>query len=328
MLGLIKTSRPLARVGGALAVLTAVAFGAGCNEPFAPFNELDKLRVLAVQAEPPALGPGEVAQLEALVFEPDGDPISYRWSWCPFSTGSLTGYECLVDEDQVREMIDEVAPGFGALFPGFELGTAPTASLVYPGTPELLAQFCAMTTAAEIPAFADLPACDEQLTFTIRLEVTAGGESVTAVKELPVYFDAARADNENPTIGEVTASREGEPAIPLLPDEPSALVAGRRYRLDVTVPAAAAQTFVPPADDADPTPAPEREYLFMSWFVTGGDTENTRTTFIDDEISLAELGRNSWRTPDDAASARLYLVLQDERGGVSWTERELALEEQ
>lgn len=311
-----------------LSIALALALGAsGCGRDFEPFNLVNKLRVLAIQADPPAVAPGETAVLRALVYEPDGDEVSYRWSWCPLTTGSLGGFECAVSEAELRDLAESFVPGSGALVPSFDLGSEPEAAFDYSFSPVLMQGLCELLTSFEAPSFVSLPDCEESLVVSITLEVTAGDEAVTAIKELPVYFDEAGADNENPAIGEVTAALgDGGPAV--LPEDGLAtLLANRRHDLVVDVPIASAQVFQPSPTEDDPQPASRRESLFMTWFVTGGDTTDNRTTFIEDEIPLEELGSNRWLTPRDQPETTLFLVLQDERGGVGWTWRDVQLVE-
>jgi hypothetical protein len=329
MKGLERFSGRWARGAAALAVLLALALSvSACTRGFDPFNKVDKLRVLAVRAEPPALAPGESAELAALVYEPDGDELEYRWSWCPLPTTSLNGYECPLDEEQFAALVEQLIPGAGALVPSFELSLEPEAAFHYVIDPDLLQQVCEATQSADVPGLELLPDCERSLAITISLEVSAGGESVTAIKELPIFFDGQDADNENPSIGEVTAAHGGGPESVLDEDEPSSLIADRRYDVTAEVSLSNSQTFQPEPTDDDPDPVPERESLFMTWFVTGGSTDSKRTTFIDGEVGLDVLENNSWQTPDAAAAGTLFLVLQDERGGVGWTWRDVELLEE
>ena len=56
-------------------ILVAATVGAallsGCGSDLPSASFIDKLRVLAVQAEPPEIAPGATTQLSALVLEPD-----------------------------------------------------------------------------------------------------------------------------------------------------------------------------------------------------------------------------------------------------------------
>ncbi|MCK9464175.1 MAG: hypothetical protein M0R80_31530 [Proteobacteria bacterium] len=318
-------------------LLVAAAVAAGCGKEFAPFNELDKLRVLAVRAEPPEIAPGEAAAIDALVFEPDGDEVAYSWSWCPFTLGALDGYECAVTEQELAEAIEAVAPGAGSFVPSFDLGDGPSAAFANLVPPAALDALCEAIASDSAPAFVDLPECGDRLVVTIRLDVAAGGETATAVKELPLLFEAPAEPNANPAIGEIFAAPAADGADPLVAGAPlefepqSALRAETLYDLGADVEDAASQLFTPAATDDDPDPEPRRETLFMTWFVTGGETDSMRTGFIEDDADMDDLVHNGWRTPElveSGGEAQLFLVLQDERGGVGWTARSVALEEE
>lgn len=310
---------------GALAV--AVALTAGCAEDFESFNVVSKLRVLAIQAEPPELLPGESTELSALVYEPDGDDISYSWSWCPLATGASTGYECAVSEDDIEQLAESVFPGAGDLFPGFDLGHEPTATMAHSIDPMILQGFCDAILSSGAPSFVTLPDCEEELVVTVRLEVSGGGEMVTAVKEVALKMSDEAVVNSNPVIGDAEATGGGSSGAVEMPQgEATELYGDTTYDLFVAVPQESSEPYVPAPTDEVPDPEETSEAMFMSWFVTGGSTDFKRTTFLPGEIGLDELGSNSWKTPkadESAGAATLFLVLQDERGGVAWTERQI-----
>lgn len=317
--------------------MVAGALAVACGPEFDPFNEVIGLRVLAVRAEPPAIASGETAELDALVHEPDGGAASYRWSWCPMTLGSATGFECAVSEEDLRAGIDEVAPGASALIPPYDLGSEPTAAFPYSVPAAAISALCDAIASESAPAFIELPECGDSLTITIRLEVEAGGEAEIAVKQLPLLLEGAGAANANPSVGEVFAAPSSEGVDPrvdgvALPEDAAApLLAGTRYDVAAEVPEDAAQAFVPAPTDDEPHPTEERETLFLTWFVTGGETGAVRTGFIDGDESMDDLEENDWKTPDaesGGGEAELILVLQDNRGGVAWTRRSVALSEE
>jgi len=318
------------RLAGAAILVFATSSVAGCVREFAPFNELDSLRVLGVRAEPPALGPGAIAVLDALVFEPDGNEVSYRWSWCPLAAGAATGFACYLDEEMLRSIAEEYLPGAGALVPSFDLGTEPVAEFAYPLPASLLRALCEEATSSELPAFVPLPDCSRGLTISVRLEVAAGGDSVVAVKDLPLFWDEADADNSNPEVSGLMAAVGNAAPFELAGDFETVIEHGVRYRLRAGVSLDSAEIFVPAPGADDPDPGPRRERLFMTWFITGGEVDAGRTTFIDGEVGLEVLRTNIWRTPGPGGapdgSASIYLVLQDERGGVDWLGRGVRLE--
>jgi len=323
--------REAARIAGVLGI-GAFLLGLGCAEDYEPFNELSKLRVLAIRAEPPDLLPGEGTEISALVYEPDGDDLEYRWSWCPVAAGAATGFECVVDEQDLRDMAAGLFPGAEALVPSLDLGREPTAAFQHSIPPAILQGMCDAILSSGAPSFVTLPDCEEELVVTVRLVVSGGGESVTAVKELALKMSADAEVNSNPAIGAVVASPAGGGGEVVL-EEGSAvdLEAGAELELAVAVPREAAEEYTPEPTEEEPDPQPTTESLFMSWFVTDGSTLFGRTTYLDGEIGLDELGSNTWTLPDaeDApeGEAALFLVLQDERGGVAWTSRQVAVVE-
>ena len=309
--------RPLLLLPAALLVASC-----GPDDGFGAFTLVDKLRVLAVQAEPAALRPGETARLTSLVVAPRLDRAEYRWSWCPLSAGRDRGFDCVVDEAPLRERLEALSPGAGEGLPAFDLGASRTADLAHSLDPTLLQGLCRALISFEAPAFADLPTCEGALEVTVRLEVTAGDERETVVKQLPLAFAADAATNANPTLGAVRVAPEfgGEPSE--LPEDGSAELAwSKGYRLTVDVPESA----------PEPLPTGDREVLFMTWFTTAGSVRDARTSFLEGVADLDALGENVWTAPDADAppelDPELLLVLQDERGGVTWARRRFALGE-
>jgi hypothetical protein len=72
------------------------------------------------------------------------------------------------------------------------------------------------------------------------------------------------------------------------------------------------------------------ERLFITWFIESGDTDNMRTSFIFERTDFDKMRRNTWTpavsrlyAPD---TSRIYVVLHDNRGGVSWRAGKVNLE--
>ena len=81
--------------GFGLAALIVVA--AGCSNDLPTASHIDKLRVLAVKAEPPEVVPGAPSSLSALVVEPllpqldasvANPTVSYLWLACAIPPGA------------------------------------------------------------------------------------------------------------------------------------------------------------------------------------------------------------------------------------------------
>lgn len=313
-----------------LVSLLAAGGDGGCSRDFPPYNRLTDLRVLGIQSEPPAPGPGEVATLSALVFTPPGFPApSYKWSWCPFPGLSNDGYKCQITEAEIAQMF----PGQAGQVPSFDLGTGETATLPNSIDPGLLQALCAGVGGG--PPLAD---CAHGFPFQVELTVTtdsddpAFDEEVKAVTTARWRFDAAMPPNTNPPIGILTATVAGgspeelteTPATTPLPRDVAT-------QIEAQIPRAAAEPYDGFDDDGNPRPLTER--LFMTWFVETGWTDDTRTSFspttngdaadpAEDTRRFQKLQRNTW-TPElekdyRPNTARLYVVIHDNRGGVSW----------
>lgn len=167
------------------AVLLA-ALAAGCGSDFEKASLVEGLRVLAVQAEPPAVGADGVATFTPLVhWDGDGE-LTRTWTLCAITKGPTTGYACAVPE---------VPLGAGAT------ATLPIAPLV--------AQAQALSAETGFPL--DL---DKGLTLYVRLTVASPDDSIETVKRVTVTTREPR--NTNPALAGLErdgkAWADGEPA--------------------------------------------------------------------------------------------------------------------
>jgi hypothetical protein len=164
-LSISRDEQRQAKPAVALALLLGALSSVACTDPDFNRPELLRLpRVLAVQAEPPQPSFGTATTLRALIYQPPNtksdaaecagsDPgPKYQWSWCPFSTSSVNGYECPIGQDDLNMLF--LGLGMGAA-PQLDLGTGETASLTNPFPAPILQALCK----GEIPlASPSLPA--------------------------------------------------------------------------------------------------------------------------------------------------------------------------
>jgi len=68
------------------------------------------------------------------------------------------------------------------------------------------------------------------------------------------------------------------------------------------------------ADIKTRTAVPRREAVSVAWFNSGGTLESSVT----DDPEGQDFTENVWTAPDEAGTHTLWLVLRDDRGGVSW----------
>lgn len=308
----------------------ALALGAGCIDELPSYNEVEGFRVLALGADDPWLQPRTTTTLSALVASDTSTAsATFAWSWCPFTSGSAGGYECVVTRDELQAQIDAQDPPVPIEVPPFELGTTSTVAFEYP-FPELVVQaFCEQIGMVEVPEFVEIPACDNRLAVTVQLVAENDGQRITAVKEIDLLFGSDAPQNSNPRATALFARRGGVgEEVPILEDGTTELVRGQDYELVLAIDEAQSEAF----ERTNPETMmlePRREALTFTWFVTAGETDRGRTGFIDGEVSLDDARRNLWSVPRaldfEGDTARVFVVVRDGRKGTTWIQRTVRL---
>jgi hypothetical protein len=145
--------RKNALLAGALASAVVACSSRDFNKPAI----LDNPRILAVQAEPPQPGVGQIATLSTLLYQPPSDHVdqnvcppsgvaTYSWDWCPVGMVAdmeANTYVCPLPEDAFQQMYAPLAAALGlGPAPPFHLGEGETMPFTNPFPPTLLAALC------------------------------------------------------------------------------------------------------------------------------------------------------------------------------------------
>ena len=301
-------------------ILTTILALAGCSDDFAPYSQLDRLRVLAIQAEPATPMPGQTTTLSALVFAPPGDSVATRWTWCPGPAPAAGNYACPLDQAQADQLFaPALDPSVAAALPSLELGTAATASLKNPFALTALASLCA--TGLGSLAYAQSFDCDGGFPLTVVLDVATARGSLRAGFVLRLPVGPTPELNQNPVLAGFELG-----GLPLA-ETPAPIVVAPEQTVDlrIDIPASASEIrSIPPAEGA-PGQRPER--LTVSWFADSGTIDVARTAYIPGQTSLDETSRNRWTAPAAGAwpplgRVEFIAVLRDDRGGVGWLARQ------
>ena len=329
--------RPLRLAVGAALLWLA---GGGCSNDLPAASFIDKLRVLAVRAEPPEVAPGQETALDLLAVEPpvpqlDGGaprPLSAVWLACALPPGALTLEPCGV--------------GGGLGDGGATL--APPACKDDPGAP--LCVVGTDLTARYTPAAGVLGgAASTQILVTVAVADTDGGavgclldiannggrptdpdHCVVALKRLAVSDVPDDQRNRNPTLADFTVTPPGGVAEPLDSGQPVWVPAPGKDKAEWDV-------IAHRSDDAAERKADGTyEALTVSWFTTAGHLDGGRSLYLPDGCNtpsacadqVPELGADTtWYAPtaDEAAPyvaadgrVQLWAVIRDDRGGVGW----------
>jgi hypothetical protein len=296
------------------AVWTAVVLVSACSNDFAPYSRLDRLRVLAIRANPPTPVPGDLCRMEALAFAPAAAPIAYRWSFCPVLARANEDYACPLTQAETVEV-------FGAS-PPFDLGTARTAEFTNPFALDRLGALCA--AGVHTAQFDEAVNCGQGYPVSLVLDVSTDGDSLRAAFTVYLPTSADAAINANPTV--LDLALDGQ----ILAEEPTPvpLPAGRVADLAVALSDDSAEMRpIPPSESGSGL---RRERLRLSWFADLGSLDQDRTVYLDGETTLQQATSNRWTPPPQEALTAQALgtfavVVRDDRGGVGWLTRPIDL---
>lgn len=298
-----------------ISLLLLVAAAAGCADEFDPYEDVRTPRLLAIAADPPTVAPGDSVAFSTLVTEAGA---THRWSWCPLVGSGAEGYPCLVEQAQVQAAVDQALGPGQVTVPDFDLGTGDTASLEHAIPPEVWIGLCEALSDGALPPGIPLPACEDGFDVAVRVDVTMGQTVITGTRELRLLFDGAVGVNRAPVATGLVAIHPDTGAEIAIADAGTAtLERGVEYGLRLDL-----------ADDQAETVGSEVEKLRISWFHQGGEIDRSATG-SNATTTLAEARENDWLTPlaEDwpETTARLFLVVRDDRGGTSWLLRSVEL---
>jgi hypothetical protein len=307
-----------------MAVAIALA-GAGCASDFDPYEDVKTPRLLAIGADTSTPEPGDSATLSALVTE----DATYTWSWCPLIGTSDEGFPCLVTYEEFQGAVDE-AVGAGVItVPAYDLGTDPTAQLAHSVPPELWSGLCDILQSGELPGPVEFPACNEYFEVAVKVTVDFGDVVIPGVRDVRLLYEAdANAANATPVIGGLSAvDPDSGDTIDLDAADPE-LRRDVEYELLVDIVETEAESYDRVPVEGGPA-VNVREVLRFTWFHEGGEMDKSATSYDDGSNEIDDARVNLWRTPTTEeraeTTARLFIVIRDDRGGTTWIEREVGL---
>lgn len=299
---------------GSILPLAILAFGVvplanGCGDPFRSVAELDESpQVLALRAEPPALGPGEEVTLDALVHWPDASPI-LLWLVCIPGLGeSIT--TCLANQfDQTAE------PPSCEADPRAKLCVAGVGSRVSYRVPEGIfpddgEDHTFFVNMLATDSFDGLAACGETL---------SGGEPnqgcLLSLKRVVVTYAEAR--NVNPVISQLSLDGSAlTPGVTTPVEGAGALPEDLSVKVGVSLLVDSVDELFPDGE------SPRETTLVASWFTDCG-TVGAEQSFLpcwpegDTGLPGCEVPEVRWK-PGASGLCRVHAVVRDGRGGTGF----------
>ena len=327
-----------------------VFISAGCGDDgFDPKSVLSSYRVLALRADPPevALTPTGVTEsvLSLYDFHPgdltgDRPKIEYEWRLCPFSLGSVTQYDCLLDEiplsgdviiSTMNDIESESESGDAPQVDEDEDGEIEPAEINLPlasaqvtiNPIELLnslsddlemqleqLEMGAGMLGSEMNFF-ESGALEVYLKLTVKIE---GEPNFELVKSINVILDEEIEPNQNPTIQDLISDQDLNKEIPLKIES--------EISLEVTAAEESAETYqeLQSADALESGVEPEEavESLLVSYYTTSGRFDQAVKLIEEPEVKLT-LG-------EEPGQHILFVVMRDGRGGVDLRKRVFLLD--
>jgi hypothetical protein len=288
----------------------------GCSGDLPPSNVVDKLRVLAVRAEPPEVDPGGTTALDLLIADPKtpapdgGGPAQPMATWlgcaAPLASVVTLATPCGVDPTKLFTILPCSASNTD---PVCFIGNQLTAQYTVPA--QALGERVVAVVVTD--AGVSVEACLGDVLHPGG-PLASSGHCVVAIKQIAIHDPASPTRNHNPALDSFLMEvrpdvpwrdlKNGVVTLPLTPAPPTS-----SNLLMATCAATAAEV------KADRT----RESLTLSWYTSAGS--------LDDRISsFAPPGEAPWLdvltrwSPPQAATGAVYFwaVIRDDRGGVGF----------
>lgn len=244
---------------------------------------------------------------------------------------------------------------FGPALDNLPFDPAPFVAPILQG---LLAGACDQLQTAEFPDFVERPECNGTFRMRVDLTVCSDDENCTpdrepsidddgppdvvkSVRFLEIIYDDEVTPNRNPVVETVCAGFDGTAApecaalstvVP--PTATAALPFGQTIPFELAdLTPEDSETFDAVVETVTGTTTESRrEQLVVSWFVTGGELDRSRSAYDPEqpETSSIERGRtNEWTIPraidlspqEEAKNYGIFMVVRDGRGGRAFVRR-------
>lgn len=275
------------------------------SDPMAQAWQIDRLRVLAVAAEPAEPRPGDTVQMTSLTVSPAVPVALSTWFVCVISEETDTG--CAIDpaltedlsstdlstltpEEQAALYAELVAAGMIGVEPYFPPVWTVPVDLLEGLTPEERLE--GLVATVSITAIPDQEQVDE-------------GDLELAYKRVPV--SEATTPNHNPPITGLRVD-----GIDVAAGATVALDRGQTYEIELVLPEEAIETYT--YVNADGVEESRTEEPYLAWYLQEGS--------FDQEYTLYPYVSVQYTSPVEPTLAEqsLWVVVRDRRGGMSWIE--------
>ncbi len=296
----------LALVGGLLA----------CGSDFDPASRVSTLRVLAVGADQPYAHPGESVHLDALAADPAGRPITYGWAYCVNPTQS-TPQGCF--EQYLTDRAQGKGPAFtiGLDVTKFQVDVPADFLSTLPSSARTNAMIGVITVACPgtltaVPSNGLPYTCTDPSGRVLGVHDVIGG--------MKRIFVRSKDRNQNPVISKVTWDGVDWPAtetktVSACDVDTNTYDDCDAEKHDVAVVASSESV----ESGVDEFGSGFEEQVVVQYYADEG--------LFKDSVRITSKPENGFvaRKSSRGKTLTLWLVLRDDRGGVTWTTRKVTV---
>lgn len=295
-----------------LGVCMAAECELGCGADFEPGSRVESPRILALQADKPFAKPGEDVSLTLLAANPHDEPLEWAWATCTLPPSSTVD-DCIEALDTDLERFDPETDALRVSVPDDVLDGVPQAARA-----SALIGVVVLACPGELKSGQTLGVptrCVDEQGVTRSIDDLEVGIKRIMLRE--------RDRNENPLIEAITWDGktwdEDEVQEAVLCEKDTVLFddcsESLQHSIGVTTTAREA--------GRDENGGDFTEQVIVQLYSTHG--------LFRDQVRIAEDANTKWVAQPQPGSdndlATLWFIARDDRGGVSWTTREVMLRE-
>ncbi len=285
--------------------------------------EIDRLRILAVRAEPAEPGPGDTVTFESLIVSPDREVELVMWIGC--LGDDLDVFGCTIDEEILGDLDDidpeqmtmeELLELYETLQDAGLMGVEPYMQPTYVIPDDILDDLTeeerneGLTLFAQITA---IPAEDEdEAEAEVEDQDENGGDTELGLKRVPV--SDAVTPNHNPLIDHLLFD-----GVEISQGTVVEVDAGQTYDVEPVLSDDSVEDYEYLTIDDEWEERTEEPYF--SVYVQEGSPSAVNTLYPYSDFT--------WTAPEqpELTEQSLWIVVQDRRGGMNWWTQEISIRE-
>ena len=293
-------------------VLASLVSSGGCMEDFQVRSQIQEVRVLAMVSSLLEVGLDETVSVEPVVYVPEGESVDIeRWTFCPINLGADLGYRCLIEACNV-ELESSEAMGSVTFSPG-----AQAIECIQKLIEEAAGSESTGAEEGESVGGDEGGEFPEVVQTVLFYDIVTGtGETITSLKEIPLYLESVPAErNQAPVINRVTI----DTASVNLAGEAVSAQRLEKIVVGVEVDESSLQPYV------DIAGRDRMEEAMVSFYASkgvweadrrlGANVENTLDFYSEDKDGKQVLLEPPAGLADDDTALTVYAVVRDGRGG-------------